>query len=100
MAYYNLDRIKWLVREGRYRVTISARQSALAMGFDAEDVRNCILELDNSHFYKAMSSDQIPGLWQDVYKVGYEGWRVYLKLQICFVGEAVVISFKEDTDWA
>ena len=96
MSYYNLDRIKMLISEGSYRVTISARQGALAVGFDAAGVRDCVLSLDESHFYKCMPAEKVPGLWQDVYKIGFNGVRVYLKLQIYFDSQAVVISFKED----
>ena len=97
MSYYNLDEIKRLVYEGSYRVTLTARQDALAMGFDSRDVCDCVLALDETHFYKYMPAEKAPGLWQDVYRIGYQGIRVYLKLQINFAGNAVIISFKEDT---
>jgi hypothetical protein len=86
-----------LVHEGRYHVTLSARQDALAFGFDSEDIRDCVLALNETHFYKYMPAEKVPGLWQDVYKVTYEGIRVYLKLQINFANNAIIISFKEDT---
>jgi hypothetical protein len=44
-----------------------------------------------------MPAEKIPGLWQDVYKIHYQGVRVYLKLQIGASGHSVIISFKEDT---
>ena len=97
MSYYGLNQIKRWVHEGSYHVTLTARQDALDMGFDSEDVRDCVLALDETHFYKYMPAEKAPGLWQDVYKIGYEGIRVYLKLQINFAGNAVIISFKEDT---
>ena len=97
MPYYNLADIKMLVREGHYHVTLSARQDALYMGFDSEGVRVCVLALNETHFYKSMPAEKVPGLWQDVYKIAYTGIRVYLKLQINFANSAVIISFKEDT---
>lgn len=96
-ATYQLADIKALVRSGRYYVTLSARQDALAIGFDYQAIRDCVLALDGGNFYKSMASERVPGLWQDVYRIYYGGVGVYLKLQICFIGEAVVISFKEDT---
>ena len=68
------------------------------MGFDEVDICDCILNfLNATHFYKAMPSEKVAGLWQDVYKINYDGHRVYLKLQIGYTGKSVVISFKEDT---
>ena len=94
MAHYVLDEIKALIREGQYRITVSALQSALAMGFDEDDICECILAfLSETHFYKAMPSETFPGLWQDVYNINYVGSRVYLKLQIGHSGLSVVISF-------
>ena len=94
---YSLPRVKELVKEGKYRITVSAFQSALLMGFLDEDITECIVDfLAPSHFYKTMASEQRPGLMQDVYKITYEGKRVYLKLQINQSGLAVIVSFKED----
>lgn len=97
MPYYSLDRIKQLIAAGRYRITAAALQGAFALGFDAEDIRDCVLtRLDGSHFYKSMPAERIPGLFQDVYKLAYQERRVYLKLQIGFTDQSVIISFKED----
>jgi motility quorum-sensing regulator/GCU-specific mRNA interferase toxin len=97
VPYYDLARIKTLIREGQYRITTSAIQSAHSLGFGEDDICSCILDfLDESNFYKAMPSERFPGLWQDVYKVNYRQIRVYLKVQIAFNELSVVISFKED----
>ena len=94
---YALLRLKELVKEGKYRITVTAFQTAALMGFLDEDITECIVEfLAPSHFYKTMASEQQPGLMQDVYKITYEGKRVYLKLQINQSGLAVIVSFKED----
>ena len=100
-SYYDLAKIQDLVARGRFHLTTTARLDALNLGFDHEDVRACIQELRDSHFYKSMPADKAPGLWQDVYKITFEGRRIYLKLQIDWSGMAVTISFKQDTsyDW-
>jgi motility quorum-sensing regulator/GCU-specific mRNA interferase toxin len=96
-ASYALLRLKELVKEGKYLVTFTALQSAALMGFLDEDITDCIVNfLQPSHFYKTMASEQKSGLMQDVYKITYEGKRVYLKLQINQGGLAVIVSFKED----
>jgi len=94
---YSLPLIKKLVSGDKYRITVSAFQTAALMGFLDEDITECIVDfLEPSHFYKTMAAEQKPGLMQDVYKITYEGKRVYLKLQINESGIAVIVSFKED----
>jgi motility quorum-sensing regulator / GCU-specific mRNA interferase toxin len=97
MASYALLRVKELVREGKYQITFAALQSAALIGLLDEDITDCIVNfLEPSHFYKTMASEQKSGLMQDVYKITFEGQRVYLKLQINRSELAVIISFKED----
>ena len=60
---------------------------------DTDDIEACILGLTAADFYKSMSADKAPGLYQDVYRPFFQGWELYVKLQI--TSEAVVISFKE-----
>jgi motility quorum-sensing regulator/GCU-specific mRNA interferase toxin len=94
---FSLIQLKGLVGSRKYRITVSSLQSALLMGFSDEDITDCIVNfLEPSHFYKTMSAEQMAGLMQDVYKITYEGKRVYLKLQISKSGHAVIVSFKED----
>jgi len=96
-ASYALLRCKELVKEDKYQVTVTAFRTALLMGFLDEDITDCIVNfLEPSHFYKTMAAEQKPGLMQDVYKITYEGKRVYLKLQVSQSGHAVIVSFKED----
>jgi len=75
-------------------LTIEAANTALELGFDDEDVYDCIVNnLEETHFYKTMESEKKAGLMQDVYYITYERQRLYVKLQVNV--EAVVISFKE-----
>ena len=94
---YPLEQIKQLFRNGDYRITESAFQTATLIDCLSDEILDCVTNhLCESHFYKTMISDKVPGLMQDVYKIRYEGQRVYLKLQINKAGCAVVVSFKED----
>ena len=96
-ASYSLQAVKQLVREGSYLITVTALESAALMGFDDESIVECVVELlSETHFYKTMPAILAPGFMQDVYKISFEGWRVYLKLQINRSRNAVIISFKED----
>jgi hypothetical protein len=95
-ATYSLEEIKRLIVNGEYRITGTSLDGAFALGFDDQDICECIGDyLDGTHFYKTMPSEKRPSLMQDVYRITYEKQPIYLKLQI--VDErAVVISFKSD----
>jgi Motility quorum-sensing regulator, toxin of MqsA len=95
-ASYSLEEIKLLIANGNYWIKRSALDGALALGFDNQDICECICDyLDGTHFYKTMSSEKKPDLMQDVYRITYEQQPIYLKLQISNK-QAVVISFKHD----
>lgn len=94
---YELCNIQQLLKDSKYYITEVATRTAASIGFLDEDIIECIVhELRDSHLYKSMPSTKVPGLMQDVYKITYQGKRVYLKLQVNRAGYAVVVSFKED----
>lgn len=94
---YPLEQIKQLIQQRNFRITETALQGAAMMNFLDEDIIDCVTTcLGDSHFYKTMPAERVPGLMQDVYKIRYEGERVYLRLQISKSGHAVVIAFKAD----
>ena len=83
------------MKDGSWLLTESARDTATELGFDGDDVYDCIVNfLEETHFYKTMEAKLKPGLMQDVYYITYESVRLYVKLQVNV--EAVVISFKEE----
>jgi len=93
-ATYDLHCVKGLMQDGSWRLTESARDTATELGFDDDDVFDCVVNyLEETHFYKTMEATARPGLMQDVYHITYQSVRLYVKLQISV--EAVVISFKE-----
>lgn len=93
---YSLELIKEAVRDGRYSITHQAGQDAAALYLDEDDIRDCVLALEERHFYKTMPSRARPGTNQDVYKCRYCGFAIYTKLQLSISSLAVVISFKKD----
>lgn len=94
---YRLEQVKQLFQQNSFRITETALQGAAMMDFLDEDIIDCVtICLGDRHFYKTMPAERVPGLMQDVYKILYEGERVYLKLQISKSGHAVVIAFKAD----
>ena len=94
---YPLVQIRQLFQERKFRITETALQGAALMNFLDEEIIECVTTcLGDSHFYKTMPAERVPGLMQDVYKIRYEGERIYLKLQVSKSGHAVVIAFKAD----
>ena len=91
---YDLEEVKQRVGGGAYVITLQARKDAYRLGLDAADVRDCILGLTASDFYKSMESKRLPDQRQDVYHAGYSGLDLYLKLQMRESGPVIVISFK------
>jgi hypothetical protein len=94
---YPLVKLKQLFPKYRY-ITQQAKIDADALGLDSEDIARIVCEeLGPEHFFKTMPAKKVPGLWQDVYKIEYQGTALYLKLQLSRSQDAVVvISFKED----
>lgn len=91
---HDLGLIKGLMKDGCWNITVTAMDTAVELGFDEEDIYDCIVNcLEETHFYKTMESEKKPGLMQDVYYITYQDLQLYVKLQV--VVNAVVISFKE-----
>lgn len=83
------------MKDGDWILTSLALDTAMELGFDEEDVYDCVVnELQETHFYKTMASEKKHNLMQDVYYITYQTKRMYVKLQVSV--KAVVVSFKED----
>ena len=83
----------------QYRIERLAAHGAMALGFDEDDIRDCVLSLTPDDFHKSMESRSRPGSWQDVYKPVYEEVGVYLKLQMGAPSDTIVIQFKRDESY-
>lgn len=82
------------MKDGCWLVTGTAVDTAGELGFDEDDIYDCIVNhLADTHFHKTMAAEEMPGLMQDVYYITYQAIRLYVKLQVR--GDAVVLSFKE-----
>lgn len=91
---YSLTLVKGLMKDGCWHLTESARDTATELGFDDEDVYDCVVNyLADTHFFKTMAATTKLGLMQDVYHITYQGERLYVKLQVSV--DAVVVSFKQ-----
>jgi hypothetical protein len=94
---YELCEIQEAIKQDKFYVTETASQTAASIGFLEDGIVECVVEhLKESHFYKTMPAERVPGVMQDVYKIAYQGQRLYIKLQINKGGNGVIISFKTD----
>lgn len=92
-ATYDLEEIKFLIKQDKVLITQKAKYNAIEFGFYKKEILKIILSLENSDLYKSMRSNKKSGLWQDVYHKSFQGITFYIKLQIN--DNAIVISFKE-----
>lgn len=92
-AHYLLTNVQELVRNGAVKATKTALSGAAALGFNFDDMKAVIENLEPGDFYKSMTSHGDHTVWQDVYHYPAEVEDIYLKLQI--VGDVVIVSFKE-----
>lgn len=93
---YDLQHLQQLVGQGPLTrvITAAAVDGASQLELIHEHIVEAVLLLMPQHFYKTMESEQVPGLWQDVYHIEYRDWPLYIKLQIGFDGRAHVVQFK------
>jgi hypothetical protein len=98
---YDLRRVHELVASPPSRfITGRAFRGAGGLGLDEAAIVECVLGLDSSCFHKTMEAKKRPGHWQDVYHPTFEGYPLYVKVQIVEQGPGemvVVISFKRNT---
>lgn len=93
---YDLRQLQQLVGQGELSrvITSAAREGASECGLDVPEIVAAVLELGPSHFYKTMEAEKCPGLWQDVYHIGFQGRELYVKLQLSPDGRATVVQCK------
>jgi hypothetical protein len=94
---YDLQELQRLVGQGEISssITKAAELGAAELGCGLGDIVEAVLELTTQHFYKAMESERMPGLWQDVYHLRFRGTWLYIKLQLSLEGRAFVVQFKK-----
>lgn len=83
----------WLVET--LAITVSAFQSATALGFDRGGVVDTILSIERKMFVKSMTTYADHRVWQDVYQVPARDLVLYVKFQAAVVTGFAVVSFKE-----
>ncbi len=85
--------VKALVAAGQVRTTRTAREGAVALGFDLEGMLAVISALTMADFHKSMTTHADHRVWQDVYRPMTAAGGVYLKLTV--IDDVLIVSFKE-----
>ena len=96
--HFWLKDVKELIEANQCTLTVKARQTAHSIGFSDTDVTEVVATLESKDFFKSMTSNYNPNVWQDVYKKKIKGLRLYIKLQITQVDDqsVLILSFKRD----
>lgn len=94
--HYNLEEVKAVVRDPNfYPFTASARRGGNALGLKPQEMREVVLSLSPSDFFKSMTTNQDNRVWQDVYYgTTPSDHSVYIKITGYTDGRPPVISFK------
>lgn len=85
--------VKAMVSAGQVRTTKSAREGAVALGFDFDGMLAVIQALTTTDFHKSMTTHAGHRVWQDVYRPTTPAGEVYLKLIV--IDDVLIVSFKE-----
>jgi motility quorum-sensing regulator/GCU-specific mRNA interferase toxin len=94
-AHYSLLKIKQFIKAGNYRITSSARKTAIEdFSLLENGIIDVILSIEISDLYKSMTSYNDSTLWHDVYHKKILNKTAYIKLQIVD-NDSIIISFKE-----
>lgn len=88
-----LSVVKTLVEAGNVRVTRSAREGAVALGFELADMLVVVMALRPADFHKSMTTHADHTIWQAVYRPATHAGDVYLKLTV--IDDVLIVSFKE-----
>ncbi len=88
-----LSVVKDLVGAGRVRSTRSAREGAVVLGLDFQDMLAVVMGLKSTDFHKSMTAHDDHRVWQDVYRPTTAFGRIYLKLTV--IDDVLIVSFKE-----
>lgn len=95
-AHYKLSEVQAIVADPESRpFTATALRGGLALGLSEPEMRQVVLALSRSDFYKSMTTHADHKEWQDVYHgVTRDGTGVYIKIT-WYSDRPPVIKFKE-----
>ena len=89
--HYDLEEFK----KSDFKITITAQNTAMDLGFDEIDIRKIVSTMEREHFYNSMTSYANHKIWQDVYHVPCGNLILYVKFTQNVISEFTLLSFKE-----
>ena len=94
--HHSLAAVQAVVADRNSRpFTVTALRGGLSLGLDEPAMRQVVINLSRSDFYKSMTTHADHKEWQDVYHGTTEvGVPVYIKLTAYSDGRPPVIQFK------
>ena len=94
--HFDLSTVRRLVKSPTSRlITRQAFKDAAGLGWEEDDIVECITQLKQQDFYKSMTIYTNSQLWQDVYLPTQQEKELYVKVQLDATAETVtVVSFK------
>ncbi len=93
-AHYSLTIVKELVNNDRVSATRSALNGATELGFNFNDMKEVIKNLEVDDLHKSMTTHLSHTIWQDVYHFpSEEVGDIYIKLSV--IDDVLIVSFKE-----
>ena len=93
--HHPLAQVKQLVAAGAVKTTATARDGAVALNLDVQDILNVVLALTPRDFDKSMTSYGNHQEWQDVYKPSTAFGDLYLKFTVNGGALVLILSFNE-----
>lgn len=94
--HYDFAAIKEDVRRlGRKAFTKTAGKAGAELGFSTGEMQEIVFQLQNTMFYKSMTTYDDHRIWQDVYHTDSQGLEIYIKVTYRPAGGPPIISFKE-----
>lgn len=94
--HHHLESIKTAFSVGKGHFTGVATRDALSLGCGTQQITAIIQTMDKGQFYKSMTSNYDPKIWQDVYHVPHAAGTLYVKFtDNGSVTEFTLLSFKE-----
>jgi motility quorum-sensing regulator/GCU-specific mRNA interferase toxin len=75
--------------------TASSFKGAQELGMSRIDMVKAVQSLKLKDFYKAMTTYDNHKVWQDVYRLKFDGKQIYIKFSVKQNGDFLLLSFKE-----
>lgn len=91
-----LGKLRTLVRDGRFELTLRVQRYVVAQGWDGETVAEWLCALKAVDLYKCTPDPRRPGSHLCVYRPQLDGQRLYIKITLDGDGDLLILTFCRD----